>query len=87
MPGIWEWLGEFGLDEGVCFVTPPKMRNQDEPIIEALPQFEKELADAIEKAGQRQGNVLSKVKHVTWLNICGKLCETWSGSDTKRIQL
>ena len=87
LPGIWEWLGEFGLDEGVCFVTPPKMRNQDEPIIEALPQFEKELADAIERAGKRQGNVLSKVKRVTWSNICGKLCETWSGSDTKRIQL
>lgn len=87
LPGIWKWLGEFGLDEGVCFVTPPKMRNQDEPIPETLPKFEKELALAIEQAGQKHGNVLSKVERVTWSNICRKLCATWSESDTKQIQL
>ena len=87
LPGIREWLGDFGLDESVCFVTPPKMHNQDEPIPETLPKFEKELALSIEQAGQKHRNVLPEVERVTWSNICRKLCETWGQFDTKRIQL
>lgn len=48
LPGIRNWIDQNLPDNGVVFVEPPKRVNEDEPVEEELPVFEKKLAGAIE---------------------------------------
>ncbi|MDO4400801.1 MAG: glycosyltransferase [Coriobacteriia bacterium] len=50
LPGIRPWLEANVPDAPVWFVEPPAMRNVDEPQPDALPAFEKRLADALADA-------------------------------------
>ena len=50
LPGIRPWLTANLPDAPVWYVSPPAMRNVDEPEPEALPAFEQRLATALEEA-------------------------------------
>lgn len=73
LPGIRPWLAKAIPDSGVVFVTPPTMQNEDEPLPESLPAFEKALAEAMVRVQQNPLADLNQVKSVSWDALCGKL--------------
>ena len=76
LPGIRPWLEENVPGHGVEFVSPPRMRNEDEPEGEDLPGFERALADAIVRAAEKTGNrekLARSLEKVSWDGIAGKV--------------
>ena len=73
LPGIRPWLSEKGLDDSVVFVKPPKMRNEDEPVAESLPPFEKRLAEAVLQAKDAAVPDQEKLGEVSWDGVCRRL--------------
>ena len=77
LPGIQPWIDKALPGNGIEFVKPPQMLNEDEPIEESLPVFEKELAEAILKV--RGNELLSEetLKKISWDGLCEKLIQFW----------
>ena len=73
LPGIQPWLNQAIPNCGTIFVTPPQMRNTDEPIVETLPDFERRLAQALEQAAPGPLPDPTQVMHLSWRSLCRKL--------------
>lgn len=73
LPGIQPWLAANIPDNGVIFVKPPEMKNADEPVKEALPEFEESLADAILLAVKGGLPKQEDVKKLAWEELCRRL--------------
>ena len=73
LPGIRPWLDRALPENGTIFVTPPKMRNTDEPLPESLPEFEKRLARAMDEARQAKLPDAQQVSKLSWDALCEKL--------------
>ncbi len=73
LPGIQPWLAKAIPDSGVVFVTPPAMQNEDEPLPESLPAFEKSLAAAMVQAKEQPLPTMEHVRAVSWDALCDKL--------------
>jgi len=77
LPGIREWLDAEIPGHGVVFVTPPVMRNQDEPEPESLPTFETALAEAIERARSADRPEHARVEKVSWDGLACRILAIW----------
>ncbi len=73
LPGIRPWLESRLPGNRVCFVTPPAIRNQDEPEEGDLPAFEAALANAIEKAGRLPAEDPARLEKLSWDGLCGRI--------------
>ena len=73
LPGIRPWLKGAIPGCGTIFVTPPRMRNTDEPITEELPDFEARLAEAMDRAATAPLPDPTSVTHLSWTALCRKL--------------
>ena len=73
LPGIQPWLSKAIPNNGVIFVEPPKMQNEDEPIPDSLPAFEQRLADAIVAVQKNPLADQTLVQAVSWDALCDKL--------------
>ena len=73
LPGIRPWLNHAIPGSGAVFVTPPRMRNTDEPIPEDLPGFEDRLARAMEAAARGHLPPQNLVARLSWDALCAKL--------------
>lgn len=71
LPGIRPWMDDALPEHAVTFVKPPKMRNADEPLVEELPTFEKELAEAILRARQKNLPAVQDIQKLSWDGLCG----------------
>ena len=78
LPGIKPWLNKAIPRNGVQFVRPPEMRNEDEPVAESLPDFEKRLAAAIQTVMLNPQPNQEYVKSVSWDALCERICSIWS---------
>lgn len=74
LPGIQAWLEGEIPQSGAVFVRPPRIRNEDEPLKEDLPEFEKRLADAMEEAASRKLPDDEAVAAMSWDALCRRLC-------------
>ena len=75
LPGIRPWLDRNIPGNGTVFVEPPCMVNEDEPLEEDLPEFEKNLADAILKAKSMPLPQKEGLEAVSWDGLCERLTE------------
>ena len=73
IPGIREWVKEHVKNAPVRFVALPQMRNTDEAVEEALPEFERELAQKIEESLEEEEQTVPELDGVSWENICLKI--------------
>lgn len=73
LPGIRNWLDANIPGHGVVFVKPPVMINEDEPLEEELPQFERRLAAAIEQAKEAGLPLREDVERISWSGLCERL--------------
>ena len=73
LPGIRPWLDQALPDSGAVFVTPPTLRNTDEPVAAELPAFEARLAAAMEAAAQSHQPDPQQVARLSWDALCRKL--------------
>lgn len=76
LPGIKEWMEDNIPDNGVVFVTPPRMENEDEAVEADLPVFEMELARAMEEAYKRPVVEIHKVEKISWTGLAERVIET-----------
>lgn len=81
LPGVRSWLEENVPENGVVFVEPPQMMNEDEPVEEELPEFEMRLAQAIRKAEYALLPKREYLERISWDGLCGKLMRVWKGLD------
>jgi len=77
LPGIRPWMNRAVPEHGVLFVRPPEMENEDEPLPESLPEFERRLAAAIDTVGFMPEPNLEQVRQVSWDALCRKICSLW----------
>ncbi len=70
LPGIRPWIKENVEHAPIFFVTPPEMRNADEPAAESLKEFEKNIARAIEVCADTPYGEYPDLSRVSWKNIC-----------------
>ena len=77
LPGIRNWIDQNLPDNGVVFVEPPKRVNEDEPVEEELPVFEKKLAGAIEGIAKYPGSKPEKehLEQISWDGLCVHLMQ------------
>lgn len=73
LPGVQPWLNANIPENGVVFVTPPEMKNADEPVGESLPAFERRLAEGIEKVIFAELPSQETVQKISWDGLCEKL--------------
>lgn len=73
LPGIREWLNANIPDNGVVFVKPPEMRNSDEPTVESLPIFEKNLAKALMDVNEQKKPGQEEIRKISWNGLCKRL--------------
>lgn len=73
LPGIQPWLEAEIPQSGAVFVRPPRIRNEDEPMEEDLPDFEKRLAAAMEEATSRKLPDAEAVHRMSWDALCERL--------------
>ena len=73
LPGIRPWLESQLPGNGVVFVPPPVMRNQDEPLPESLPAFEQALGRGIEKARLQKQMEPERLEALSWDGLCARL--------------
>ena len=78
LPGIKPWLNKAIPCNGVQFVKPPEMQNEDEPIPESLPGFEKRLAAAIQTVLWNPDADQEQVHSVSWDALCDRICRIWN---------
>lgn len=77
LPGIRPWMNSAVPEHGVLFVKPPEMCNEDEPVPESLPEFERRLAAAIDTVGFMPEANLDQVRQVSWDALCSKIISIW----------
>lgn len=77
LPGIQPWLNKALPGHGVVFVKPPQMQNEDEPLEESLPAFEKELAEAILRAREQEAVSSEALAKISWDGLCERLVDIW----------
>ena len=77
LPGIQNWLHANLPTNEVVFVKPPKMRNEDEPKEEELPEFEASLARAIIEAKNTSVPEEEELKNISWDGLCRRLMKMW----------
>lgn len=70
LPGIQKWLDSNIPEHGVVFVNPPSMKNEDEPIEEELPEFERKIAFAIQEAEKKEYVDLTHIQKLSWQALC-----------------
>lgn len=75
LPGIQPWLNANIPANGVVFVEPPEMVNEDEPVEESLPAFERRLAEAVRVAAKAELPRREDVERISWDGLCGRLSE------------
>jgi len=83
LPGIRPWLDGTVENHNVMFVQPPKMENEDEPVKETLPEFEQQLAYAMEQVAkeilaERNGEKKRSkpnLSRVSWDGLCRLILE------------
>lgn len=73
LPGIQSWLNQALPENGCVFVTPPRMVNADEPVLEELPDFEQRLARSMEMAQSSHLPDAAQVSALSWDALCEKL--------------
>lgn len=73
LPGIRPWLDKYVSGHGVVFVEQPEMAGEDEPLEEALPLFEKRLAQAVETALERPFLIPKGLTDISWEGICREI--------------
>lgn len=69
IPGIKEWLDEYAPGADIRYVALPKMKNTDEPVAEALPGFERELAKVLEECIEAGETKAADVSRISWERI------------------
>ena len=77
LKGIQPWIDKALPGHGIIFVTPPEMQNEDEPLEESLPRFEKELADAILAAKGKEPVSEERLAKISWDGLCERLIQLW----------
>lgn len=77
LPGVREWLDQTVSGHGVLFVEPPETRNEDEPLRESLPAFERRLAEAVTALRHQPLADLTAVQSVSWNGLCAKMTGFW----------
>ncbi len=77
LPGIRPWLDSRVPDNGVIFVPPPEMANQDEPVPGSLPTFEHDLAAALLSARDASPVDPDAVQALSWDSLCRRLLALW----------
>lgn len=83
LPGVREWLDETVPGSGAIFVEPPRMQNEDEPLEESLPAFERRLAEAIDALPQQPPADPEIVQAVSWDGLCRKMASHWKAQHLK----
>lgn len=73
LPGIRPWMDANLPENQVVFVTPPRMRNEDEPLAEDLSTFECRLADAIRAAKLVKPENPERMNHLSWDGLAKKI--------------
>lgn len=73
LPGIRPWMNANLPANGVVFVTPPRMHNEDEPLMEDLVPFERRLADAVQKAIHTAPEEPERMQHLSWDGLAQRL--------------
>ncbi|MBQ8804523.1 MAG: glycosyltransferase family 4 protein [Tyzzerella sp.] len=81
LPGIQPWLNQALPGHGVVFVKPPQMQNEDEPIAESLPAFERELSKAILKAKGQEAVSRDALVKISWDGLCDRLIKLFKWSE------
>ncbi len=69
LPGVREWLGSVAEGADVIYVPLPEMRNTDEPVEEALPDFERRLAEALLMSIRQRHTRPADVSGISWKKI------------------
>ena len=89
LPGIRNWIDQNLPDNGVVFVEPPKRVNEDEPVEEELPVFEKKLAGAIEGIAKYPGSKPEKehLEQISWDGLCVHLMKIFEQQSVYRKTL
>lgn len=89
LPGIRNWIDQNLPDNGVVFVEPPKRVNEDEPVEEELPVFEKKLAGAIEGIAKYPGSKPEKeqLEQISWDGLCVHLMQIFEQQSVYRKTL
>ena len=89
LPGIRNWINQNLPDNGVVFVEPPKRVNEDEPVEEELPVFEKKLAGAIEGIAKYPGLKPEKehLEQISWDGLCVHLMKIFEQQSVYRKTL
>ena len=85
LPGIRPWVEEHVPGAPVFFVEPPQMRNTDEPVREALPEFEKRLAEKIVECAAMKDMGQPDLSRVSWENVCRTVLEEYGKKGTGNI--
>lgn len=70
LAGIRPWIRANVKNAPILYVTPPEMRNTDEPIPEKLEEFERRLADTIVFCAGMDSQVQPDLGSISWENIC-----------------
>ncbi len=70
LPGIKPWMDNALPDHCVTFVNPPEMRNADEPLEKDLPIFERNLAEAILIAKEKELPKVQDIQKLSWDGLC-----------------
>ena len=76
VPGVKDWIMNNAPDARISFVALPEMRNVDEPVEEALPAFELDLAKEIKKSIDILPNELHKttdLSGITWSGLASRI--------------
>ena len=75
LPGIKEWMEDNIPENGVVFVEPPRMENEDEAVEDDLPVFEMQLARAMEEAYYKPVVASEKIEAISWKGLANRLIE------------
>lgn len=73
LPGIKPWMDANIPDNGVCFVTPPTMENEDEAVEAELPAFEHALALAMEEACGKESLQPEVIEKLSWKSLAERV--------------
>lgn len=73
LPGVKDWMDENIPGNGIRYVKPPAMKNADEPLPEALPAFERDLAREIENSITAPDEDAVDLRDVSWAGVCGRI--------------
>lgn len=86
LPGIREWLDRHAPGGDVRYVTLPRMRNTDEPVLEELPEFEERLARALEESIEKPRGTFADVRGISWEGISRKVLELGRQGEKEELE-